>query len=88
MNTDSIDKATSAFRKIYDRYLKGSDTKVYFSVIFDKNYYMAKKGSVLSMDYDAFLMFHLLTGFQILKFPEEFHLLISQPFHFLFLMTF
>ena len=57
MNTDSIDKATSAFRKIYDRYLKGSDTKVYFSVIFDKNYYMAKKGSVLSMDYDAFLKY-------------------------------
>ena len=37
---------------------------------------------------NMFGMGHLLTGFQILKFPEEFHLLISQPFHFLFLMTF
>ena len=55
MNIDSIDKATSTFQKIYNRYLKESDTNVYFSVIFDKNYYMADKGSVLSMNYDALI---------------------------------
>ena len=55
MNIDSIDKATSTFQKIYNHYLKESDTKVYFSVIFDKNYYMAEKESMLSMNYDDFI---------------------------------
>lgn len=52
MNISSMDKATTTFLKIYDRYLKGTNTQVYISVIPDKNYYLK---STLSMDYDAFM---------------------------------
>lgn len=47
-NKDSVDYATSRFSYIYDRYLKNS--KVFLSVIPDKNVFLAKKAGVLYFD--------------------------------------
>lgn len=54
LNTDSLDNAAEKFRKLYDKYLKDNNTNVYFSVIPDKNYFMADKNGILSMDYTVF----------------------------------
>lgn len=55
MNTESIDHATGRFRFVYDRYLRDHDTKVYFSVIPDKNCFLAYPGDYPSMDYGQFI---------------------------------
>lgn len=47
----SFERAAQRFTNVYEMYLKDSDTKVYLSVIPDKNYFMAEKSGHLSMDY-------------------------------------
>ena len=51
---DSIKYAAERFRLVYDRYLADTDTKVYLSVIPDKNYFMARQSGRPSIDYEAF----------------------------------
>lgn len=53
LKEDSVDYACGRFSYIYDTYLKGTDTKVYLSIIPDKNYFLAKKSGHLAMDYDG-----------------------------------
>lgn len=54
MNWDSLDYAANRFRHIYEKYLEGKDCKIYFSVIPDKNYFMAGENGYPAMDYEAF----------------------------------
>lgn len=54
MDVKSLDRAAFVFQTIYEKYLAGTDSKVYFSIIPDKNCFMAKESGHLSMDYDAF----------------------------------
>lgn len=54
MDTDSIDRAAERFQDVYDRYLAGTDAKIYSVVVPDKSYFLAAKNGYLSMDYDAF----------------------------------
>lgn len=52
MNREMMDYALSLFAKVKERYLHSN--KIYFSVIPDKNRYLAKENGYLSMNYDAF----------------------------------
>ena len=52
MNEDSIQRAAQVFKKVYDKYL--TDSRVYFSIIPDKNAFMAESGGYPAMDYDRF----------------------------------
>lgn len=54
MDTDSIDRAAGRFQEVYDRYLAGTDAKVYSVVVPDKSYFLAGKNGYLTMDYEAF----------------------------------
>lgn len=54
MNTDSMDRAARIFGNIYQKYLADTDVKTYFSVIPDKNAYMACESGHLALDYKAF----------------------------------
>lgn len=54
MNADSMEYAASRFRFVYDKYMAGKSMKVYFSLIPDKNYFMAKENGYPSIDYEAF----------------------------------
>ena len=54
MDPSSVERATGIFKKIYDTYLKETNTKSYLCVIPDKNYVLAGN-SHLAMDYDAFI---------------------------------
>lgn len=51
LNTDSVHRAGERFNHVYEKFLKNSDTKVYLSVIPDKNYYMAAQSGALTYDY-------------------------------------
>ncbi len=55
MKEDSIERAAQRFGHVYHKYLAASDAKVYFSIIPDKNYFLAEKEGYLSMDYETFL---------------------------------
>ncbi len=52
METSQLDYAAELFTKIKDTHLE--DNKIYFSIIPDKNMYLAKDNGFLSMDYDVF----------------------------------
>ncbi len=52
LNEQSIDNAAKKFNNVYEKYLKGTNTKVYFSIIPDKNYYLiGEDENYLSLDY-------------------------------------
>lgn len=51
---DSLDYAAERFRFVYESYLKETGSQVYFSVVPDKNYFMAEPNGYPSMDYEAF----------------------------------
>ncbi|MBQ2988691.1 MAG: hypothetical protein IJD59_06280 [Clostridia bacterium] len=50
----SLDYAVKKFRTIRERFLKGTEAKVYACVIPDKGYFLAEPNGYLSMDYDQF----------------------------------
>lgn len=52
LNTNSIDYANQRFDKIYNKYLKNTNTKIYFSVIPDKSFYIGKENGYPTMDYE------------------------------------
>ncbi len=48
----ALEKAVKKFQSIYANYIKGSDAQVYYSVIPDKNYFLAKENGYLAYDYE------------------------------------
>ena len=51
----SLDRAADRFSYIYDKYLAGTQTRVYFSIVPDKNYFLAKEGGYPALDYDLLM---------------------------------
>ena len=51
LNEKALTYAGERFEKIYDKYLKESRSKIYLSLIPDKNYFMAESSDYLAMDY-------------------------------------
>ncbi len=55
LNVNSINWAASRFKNVYDKYLKENGSKVYLSVVPDKNYFAADKSGHLKLDYDEMI---------------------------------
>ena len=53
LREDSIAHAADRFRYLYDTLMAGTDTKVYLSVIPDKNYFLAEANGYPALDYSA-----------------------------------
>ncbi len=51
LNEESVTKAAEKFKLVYDKYLAGTDAKVYFSAIPDKNYYLIDDDFLFTDDY-------------------------------------
>lgn len=51
LNHSSMERACSVFSRLYEQTMAGTDAKVYFSIIPDKNYVLAKEAGQLSYDY-------------------------------------
>ena len=54
MDTASIDYAAGRFQYVYDRYLAGRESGVFFALIPDKNFFMAEENGYPAIDYEAF----------------------------------
>lgn len=54
MNEDSMSWAAGRFENVYNTLLKDTDTKVYFSIIPDKNYFLGEESGHLAFDYKKF----------------------------------
>ncbi len=53
LNEQSVENASEKFKNVYDKYLKDTNTNVYFSIIPDKNYYLISEDeNYLSLDYN------------------------------------
>lgn len=56
VNTDLVRRAAERFSAVYETYFSGGDAKVYYTVVPDKNYFLAARNAYPAMDYA------LLTG--------------------------
>lgn len=57
LNIPMLDNAAEKFSFIYEKYLSGKNTNVYFSIVPDKNYFLAEKNGFLSLDYDKLISY-------------------------------
>ncbi len=55
LSESMLDNAGDKFWYLYDTYMTGTDVNLYFSIVPDKNYYLAPTAGQLSMDYEAFV---------------------------------
>ena len=54
-NPKMMEYSAEKFSYIYDTYLKGKTGNVYFSIVPDKNFLLAKKNGYPSLDYEGFI---------------------------------
>lgn len=51
VNTDLVRRAAERFSAVYETYFSGGDAKVYYTVVPDKNYFLAARNAYPAMDY-------------------------------------
>ncbi len=54
-NPEMIDYAINKLNTIYNKFLKDTNTKLYLSIVPDKNYFLAPQNGYLSLDYPSFI---------------------------------
>ena len=52
-NPESIDHALNRFNHLYEKYLTGSEGRIFLTVVPDKGYYLGESSGHLTMDYKA-----------------------------------
>ncbi len=60
LNTDLVMNFTKKINSLYSSYIEGTDCKVYYSIIPDKNYFLAQENGYPSMDYSE--LFRMVDG--------------------------
>ena len=53
LSEKALEKTVKKYQSIEKKYLEGTDAKVYYSVIPDKNYFLAEKNGYLTYDYET-----------------------------------
>ena len=53
LSEDAMDSAIKKFQSIYNNYIEGTETKVYYSIIPDKNYFLAEANGYLSYPFES-----------------------------------
>lgn len=77
----SIDNAAKKFNNIYEKYLKGTETDIYLSIIPDKNYYLIDGDSnYLSLDYEK-LVTDLTSKTSYMKYIDIFEELSVESYY-------
>ena len=80
LNDSSIDHAAERFRYIYDRYLAGTGSDVYLSVVPDKNYFLADGGGWPAID-SGELVEKLLAQTDFAEYLDIFPLLTVEDYY-------
>lgn len=55
LNEGLVEKAGEKFQKYYNQFFAGTDAKLYYSVIPDKNYFLAEENGFPALDYERLL---------------------------------
>ena len=55
LNENSVISAAKKFNALYEKYMAGTDVKVYTGIVPDKNYFLAKENGYLSVDYERMI---------------------------------
>lgn len=76
MNDNMLALAGEKFKSLYDTYMKDTDVNVYFSIVPDKNMFLANQNGYLAMDYDAFYdrMQEETQNFTFIDLRDELHI--------------
>lgn len=53
LNTTSVSSAVQKFNSLYETYLSGTGSEIYFAVVPDKGYYLARQNGYPAMDYES-----------------------------------
>lgn len=80
LNIKMLNNAANKFNAIIDTYLKDTDTKLYFSIVPDKNYFLAQD-THLSFDYDV-LVNTMVQKMDRLEYINLFPLLSIEDYYF------
>lgn len=57
MQSQMLDHAVTRMEEIYNMYLKEENSSCYFSIVPDKNFFLAKENGYLTMDYEEFFSY-------------------------------
>ena len=52
LSAEMISHSADHFQSIYDKFLKDTETNLYFSIVPDKHYFLSQEGGRLALDYD------------------------------------
>lgn len=80
MSEVALNRSMHKLNSVYETYIKGTDAKVYLSVIPDKNYFLAEKNGYLSYDYEE-LYSYVKEGFSDAAFIEIRDLLTIEDYY-------
>lgn len=80
LNAYMIDNAADKFRWLYDTYMADKDMNLYYSVIPDKNYFLAADNGYLSIDYDK-LIESLQTQIDFMEYIDIIDLLSIEDYY-------
>lgn len=81
LSQKALGKAVKKFESIYEKYIQGSDAKVYYGIIPDKNYYLADANGYLAYDYNA-LYSYMNTELEFMEYIEIADLLSVEDYYF------
>lgn len=80
LKSDSLQRAAKIFGDIYRNYLENKETSVYFSIVPDKNFFLAEKSGNLSMDYNE-LIEAMKSGTDFMKYIDIVPLLEADDYY-------
>lgn len=80
LNENMIQGASEKFEYLYNKYMKDTDVNMYYSIIPDKNYFMAKENGYLSMDYEKLIEI-MRNNVDYMKYIDIFNLLSLDDYY-------
>lgn len=80
LNQASVDRAADKISTLYEKFVKDTDAKVYFSIVPDKGYFLAEKGGYPAMDY-AKLEKHFTDAFSFAEYIRIFDTLEGSDYY-------
>lgn len=80
LDENMTEHAAERFENLYTQYLEGTDVNLYFSIIPDKNMFLAEKNGYLSLDYDCLIEF-MKSRTQYMKYIDITDLLSADDYY-------
>lgn len=80
LQENMLDYAAGRFNHIYDKFLAGKDVKTYFSIVPDKNYFLAEANDYPALDYDK-LVALMRSKMENVSYIDLFYLLSAEDYY-------